>query len=105
MLLGPFRSSRSTHTPEKWYRYRPRPKQEQARLKACASALVAALSSSAHSSPVAEWEPRPKIVSSQVTSILATILWSLPRWKFALVWTAYFRVQPAGVTKAFRRSV
>src|SRR6201747_1174955 len=44
MFLGRFRSSRSTHTPEKWYRYRPRPKQEQARLNACASALVHALS-------------------------------------------------------------
>src|SRR5678815_4904980 len=105
MRLGRFRSSRSTHTPEKWYRYRPRPKHEQARLKACASALVPALSLSVHSSPVAEWEPRPKIVSSHVTKILATILWSLPLWKFALVWMAYFRVQPAGVTNAFRRSV
>jgi hypothetical protein len=36
------------------HRYRPSPKQEQALLKDCASAAVAALSSSAHSSPVAE---------------------------------------------------
>src|SRR5713226_1621918 len=105
MLLGPFRSSRSTHTPEKWYRYRPSPKQVQARLNACASALVPALSSSAHSSPVADWEPRPKIVSSHATRTLATTLWSLSRWKLALVWMAYLRVQPAGVTNRLRRSV
>src|SRR5215813_8208907 len=57
----------------------------QALLNASASALVPALSLSAHSSPVAECEPRPKIISSQETNTLATIFWSLLRSKLALV--------------------
>jgi len=61
-------------------------------LNACASALVPALSLSAPSSLVAECEPRPKVISSQVTSTLATIFWSRLRSKWALVWIAYLRV-------------
>jgi len=39
---------------------------------------------------VAECEPNPKIVSSQVTSTFATIFWSALRSKFALVMDIVF---------------
>jgi hypothetical protein len=74
-------------------------------LNACASALVTAFGSSAHSSPVAECKPKPKIISSQVTNTFATVFWSLVRSKLALACTAYFRVQPAGLNNELRRSV
>jgi len=41
----------------------------------------------------------------QVTNTFAAVFWSLRRSKFALVWTVYFRVQPAGVSNLLRRSV
>jgi hypothetical protein len=45
------------------------------------------------------------MVNSQVTNTLAVVFWSLSRWKLALVWTEYLRVQPAGLNSALRRSV
>src|SRR5262245_7266177 len=96
--------SRSTHSPSMSYRYRPSPKQLRALLKLCASAPVREFSRSAHSSPAPEFDPTQKMVTSHVTRIYAAGGGPL-RCTVALVCTAYFRVQPAGVNKLFSRSL
>jgi hypothetical protein len=73
---------------------------------------VSAFSSVAYSSPVSEWEPRPKSVTRQVTRTLAVMAVWRPlspfffrRSKFWTVWTVYSLVQPSGVRMALSRSV
>ena len=77
------------------------------RLNAWASAEVIPLSSSAHSSPVPECDPMPRIVTVQVTSTLPETMLSpfFTRVMLVIVWTLYSRVQPCGVNSAFSRSV
>jgi len=84
-----------------------KPKQEQARLKACASAEVIPLSSSAHSSPVPECDPKPRIVTVQLTSIFPERMLSpfFTRVMLLRVSILCSRVQPWGENNAFSRSV
>src|SRR5207245_8499250 len=82
----------------------PSPKQDKARLNACASAPVSAFSLSDHSSPVPELVPIQPIVTSHVTRIFAAGP-RLLRWTGALACTEYLRVQPAGVNSLLSRSL